>query len=200
MVSFWTAHDNGLSVCRDDEDRRLTHLTENVGHLFVLSVPTPDHPNPAARRSFREHFAGAIFASIKVKNTVERCLNLFGRKGMRVDLLKVPFDPLELPHARAFVSSEQAAGNFVAHEPNVQCSDEARVSQGSLGYARVQVRGAKGHFAQSAIRWRGENGTVALGRHRNQGSRDGPRWQPPGNCTAISPGGGRPVDATGAWG
>src|SRR5205807_1328557 len=99
--NFGSGHRVSLSVRGDYEDGHVAQLAEDVGDLVLLPIIPPDHPDPAARRRRGEHLEGAVLALLKAEDLVERGLDLFRRETVSVDLLQVPLDPLELPHARA---------------------------------------------------------------------------------------------------
>lgn len=66
--------------------------------LVFLPIVPPDHPAPAACRCRGEHLERAVSAMLDTEYVVERSLYLFGRKTVRVDLLRISLDPLELSH------------------------------------------------------------------------------------------------------
>ena len=84
------------------------------GTLFeeIRDAVPPDHPDLTARRCLREHLIGAVLPFLKAKYAVERCLDLFSREGVGVNLLKISFDPIELPHALAPSRPGSLAGQF----------------------------------------------------------------------------------------
>ncbi len=57
------------SVGGDDEDRRFLDLSERARNLLVLSVVSPDHPDPAARWHLCEHAEGAIATLVELVDT-----------------------------------------------------------------------------------------------------------------------------------
>jgi len=105
LINFGARHGMFLSIGGDHEDRHFAQLAEDVRDLVVLAIIPPDHPDPAARRRLPEHLEGTIRAFLEAEDAVERGLHLLCRKGMGVDLLKIPFDPLELPHANVSSSN-----------------------------------------------------------------------------------------------
>jgi len=104
LVNLRCSHGMFLSVGGDHEDRRFAQLTKDVRNLVVLSVIPPDHPDPAARWCLGEHLVGTVLPLLEADDTVERGLDLLRGDVVSVNLLKVPFYPLELPDARSLVN------------------------------------------------------------------------------------------------
>ena len=99
QVGLGGRHWDSPSVGGNNEDRRLVDVSEHVGNLFVLAVVPPDHPDLATRWHLGKHPERAVTAFIELVNAVEGGLDLLGGEPVSGDLLQVPFDPLESPHA-----------------------------------------------------------------------------------------------------
>src|SRR5215469_3593240 len=101
MVGFWTNHLRSLASVRcDDKNGRVSGFPEYVRDLVPLPIIPPNDPNLTAGRRFCLHLECTIPSPLQPQDTVECGFDLSCRETVRVDLLEIPVDPLELPHSR----------------------------------------------------------------------------------------------------
>lgn len=86
------------SVRGNDEDDSFRQVVEQI-ELVVFTIVSPDHPNSSTRRSLSQHFERAVAAVAQRVDPCESRFDFDRRKRVGGDLLKVPVDPFESPHA-----------------------------------------------------------------------------------------------------
>jgi hypothetical protein len=99
-IGCWSRHGICVLIGSDHKNRWLAKFAKDIRNFVFLSVISPYHPNVTPRRSFRKHLERAVRALIQTVNPIKSRLYFIRGQSMRFDLLKIPFDPLKLPHAQ----------------------------------------------------------------------------------------------------